>query len=61
MKAVKFYRNIMVSARWLKKGNWFVLPTIAILKEGILFAWMRLVLKIVRIKLIELEKGGSQC
>ena len=61
MKAVKFYRNIMVSARWFKKGNWFVLPTIAISKEGILFAWMRLVLKIVRIKLVELEKGGSQC
>lgn len=59
MMCVKFVGNTGISVRWFKKGYWLILPTIGIWKEGVVFAWIKLVLKIFRFKLVELKKGGE--
>ena len=55
----KLLGNFILSVRLCKKGFWVIIPTFIIWKEGLSFIWMKFIIRIVYIKLVELKKGGK--
>ena len=55
----KLLGNFILSVRLCKKGFWVIISTFIIWKEGLSFIWMKFIIRIVYIKLVELKKGGK--